>query len=1479
MVESEPTISPAETSPNGAVATMERADSEALDASQKVTDEQLQGLDPSVLDLMSNANAVLGGEQTIDEAFAEDADSEAEAKADETVVSNTTIPTPATHTLVPAAQTVPPAAPAPSAIASAAPSAPIKPAPAEPGPPSSESSDQDSDEVPVYSFTTVDDTHGREVRAHELAEKRLTAELNEGGKFKRFVKSIWQGNVARDQYIAKYAAQYRSEIDTAGNINLDDENAGFEQEALIKRFSSEYDEMIHTDAGERRAELASDSEFATRTKDLLGRYARGELNDESLVEERGRMLKELADSGNTDLLGEGKLQIDNLVQIARAVKGSFEHGKSLERMLEAMRFTTGEAKSGARTEVRYNAVERVAQRLSSTRLGALMSPEAVITAVGITTTLLHLGSRSATNAALKTIAPGLSGAIWAGVREGRRTKEERAQNARERAYGGTIGETDQRRLEMDRTNYDLATAASLTEELRSLTGENVDLSQREALEAVLASLSAIEARMKLADGHNIDLITYDDQTTVEAQRFDLDLARAEAKVALNQHLTDELRAELGISAEQPTNDLIEQRAQGTTETLTEMISERDKAFNKLRTKRMASAAVKGLIIGGTIGLAAQETMAAFDPSRAGLIEQLWHAKTGLINGEQHQTLLEGFVNGDHSTIHHMAESSFGPDQHIGQNGTLSMSADHHVNYDPTNHTLSFTDPTGHETIGNVPVGSDGSLSQSTQDMLAAKGFNVENLSHQVTDAPEVSTSTQTLSVEDYIHQHPDLTTHIKRDMWFDNNTPGKFDHNELGLHWGGSGVNQDGSFQMSVSSMTENGSFHGGTSVDWSQEAASGHLELAVSATSGTQTEVFMVPIGPDGSIHIAADNPAAHFFANENGHAVFNGKYAEVVQTLKTDDSGVEHVRPLATLVGHGNVNNIQETIQTVTPHSHMEFDYRITSPGYDTVQQNFTEMAPNIPIIPRRPMETLSRRELSYYYRGGEVLSSAEVRRRREETSPRLLDNPDADLVPGQELKWYHDLLVKKRGRRYVKDLEDTIDATPELRSISPDIKAIVQIPVNAAGNSEANGIYNLLTQAYGRQNPEALNQTMILLHVNWFDQYPAGGAQSPEAAQANIEKTIAEIERAKTDNPQLRIAVISTEWKREDVQSGVIGLVARKMYDVSLLALNRAAQTGQRGDNGDVVLIRNDADAKGVSVNYLSSYIGGLTADGEADILTGTTSFDSTKADRMPGLVAAANFMQTLDLLNATRGRHVHTGGANFGVKASTFAAVGGLGVGDDNGAGSDDVNVGRRIKSARDGVVSNKSRRSGERLSYAYTGYSSSTSSSKRRIARRISGRIETDSDREEELYVQGIPIVNTWNSEFGFDRGGYRSRDEGLAEDRVNESLRDDPEAVIEHIRLDMEGSINSMGSSLSAIDTALTLTFAGIDAESYKLTHDSRGFHLEFTPEGKKYLQNYLTRDPRGRFDSYKARKLRRLYGEAKPEAKRQPTHQQLFGI
>ena len=636
-----------------------------------------------------------------------------------------------------------------------------------------------------------------------------------------------------------------------------------------------------------------------------------------------------------------------------------------------------------------------------------------------------------------------------------------------------------------------------------------------------------------------------------------------------------------------------------------------------------------------------------------------------------------------------------------------------------------------------------------------------------------------------------------------------------------------------------------------------------------------MVPIGPDGAINIPANSPAGHFFANVNGHAQFTGAYAEVVQTTGVDAQGTVHMRPLATLVGEGGHNPVTDTITTTTTEHHAV--YSITTEGYDTTVANYTEAAPIIPIDSRRSLEAPISRRAEYYYQGGEALDRAEIRRRRQETSPRLLNDPEADLVPGEEFAWYRRTAEKKRGKEYVASIDEVIRRSPELTNLNTETKVIVQIPVNAAGTAESGGIYNLLTNVYGAQAKESLESTMIMLHVNWRDTYEGDDM----AIRENIARTRSEIARAKADRPDIRLAIIETEFNSEEVKGGIIGFVSRKMHDAVLFALDDARRNGRIENTDDVLLVRNDADPKGIASNYLRNYQRSFEETKETDIFTGVTTFDNTKASRLPGLVYAANFMQSLDLLNSSRHGSVHTGGANFGIRASTFAAVGGAGFDEVyTGAGSDDVMIGRRIKAAREGVLATS--RAGREF-YVRGGYKDQTTggkNKKRRVAQKISARIDTDSDRQESLYLRGIPIINSWNEENGFDEGGYQARDAGLGAQGVgSESLKTNPAALLSRIRNDMQASINVYNSTPGLVGSALAFAFMGAKDQGYMLTRRGSEVVLTFTPAGEEFLINHLTRDARGRFDSYGARKQRQLYGRVKPNAKRQSTRQSLISV
>lgn len=1343
----------------------------------------------------------------------------------------------------------------------------------------SEAFPQSTAAIEPLKLVVIDQSRDALDAARDQADERLSEELTEGGRMKRFVNGIWKGNVAKEFYRQKYIHSALDHIESTQNILTHETTLSVESrsraiDATIERFQTEHDEMIHGDAGERREVLEDDSEIATAFKDLIRRYAQGDLNETSLREERTRFMQAYREDHDETAFGKGLVTTDNMIGIARAVMGAVEHGESLDHVISSMQVITGEARSGVRTEAQYNKVDAVIDRLSKSKVGSFIGPEVVISAVTLAATAAKWGSHSVLGAALKTIAPGAGAGLWAGLRENKRVKDERSQHSREVARGKEFGDDAARRNDMEATRYESFSADEMTDRVRTAGDpELLQTGGNEALKAALDSLAEVQSRIDLSNQRNIDLISYTDAAAIGDERMALDLARAEVRVVLESRLTADVRAELGLDADASVHELVQTESSRYIELLDQDISSKDRAFKALKARRVAKAAAIGVAAGVVGGLLAQEFIAAVDPTRAGLFEQAWGAKNEVsADGLQHQTLLEGFAEGGDRVLHTDASNAF-DSYETGEHGlgSLSLSEDHSL-VENGDGTVNFVDPNGHATIENLAVGPDGTLPQDSLDQLKAAGMAVEDHSYD----KEISTATAVeVNGDQYVQNHLAETTRVERDLWYANDTPNVYDQNELKLHWGGQGGLIDGGYQLNTAGMTANGSWQGGESVDWNQAASNGNLFMSISATVDTQTETFMVPINPDGTINITAESPAGHFFSNENGHAQFTGAYAEVVQTTGVDAEGAVHVRPLATLVGEGGGGPIPDTITTTSTEHHSL--YTITTEGYDTTVENYTEAAPVLPVDSRRSLEAPIARRAERYYQGPEVLSSAEKAQRRGETSPRLLEDPNADLNPREELKWYRKALRKKRGREYVDSIDAVIRDTPELASIDSKTKVIVQVPVNAAGAAESGGIYSLLTGAYGGQESSALDKSLILLHVNWFDTYEGDDAHIRE----NIAKTRAEIARAKADRPDIKIAVIETEWKRDEVRSGVIGYVSRKMSDAALLALDAAQDDGRLESTDDVLLLRNDSDPKGIAQNYLKNYARSFTDDKEPDIFTGVTTFDNTKADRLPGLVFAANFMQSLELLASRHGK-VHTGGANFGVRASTFAAIGGTGFDEsDSGAGSDDVVIGRRIKSVRDGQFATS--RSGL-AAYIRGGYrdqrgSTEGSSSRRKIAKKISARIDTDSDRQEGLYLQGIPIIDSWNPEHEFDKDGYQPRDARLANTTSTESLKNDPLLVIDRIRNDMEQSILSYIESPAVVKSALEFAFMGIGSAGYTLVNRGGRPKLEFSEAGKEYLINHLSRDAEGRFDPYGSRKQRQLYGRVKKGAARQSDRQSLFAV
>lgn len=1322
-------------------------------------------------------------------------------------------------------------------------------------------SNVDNVEKPIK-LVIIDQSRDALDAARDKADARLAEELDGGNGFQRFLNGIWKGNIAKDYYRQKYISEARITIEVSQDVLVHEVSEDLRKRAIestIERFQGEYEELTHSAAGEKREVQENNSELTIGMKGLIGRYCKGELNNETLPEEKTRLLEAYREKYGKDKLGEGVVVVDNLMKVAQAVAGAVEHGESLDNVLNNLQVISGEARAGVRTEVRHNKIDKAIDNLSKSRVGSLLGPEVVATLATVATSIARVGSHSVVGAITKTILPGAAAGAWAGLRENRRMKDERAQHSREMAQGKEYDEGTKRRMEIENTRYDTISANDLTDHLRLIGAEDkMNEGGKDALQAAMDALAAIEARVQYSDEQKIDLISFTDSARVGDERLALDIARAELKVALESRLTNGIRQELQLDQSASLHEILNKQSEDYLEIIKGGISKKDECFKKLKAHNVAKAVAIGVISGVTLGLIAQEGMAAVDSTRVGLIEQLWDAhNTTMGGGVERQTVLNGLFSGDH--LDHTALVGNHVTHSFGTNSEMSISGGDKI-VDNSDGTFSIVDAKGSAVAENIAIGHDGQLSQESIDQLSKLGMTVEDKSF---DTNVVTIQSQEVSVGGYIQNHISETTHVSRDLWYDNDTSGVFDKNEIGLQWGGdNGVIGNG-YGLNINAMTPGGSYHDGQSVDWNEIAKNGNMKLAISASADTQTQVFMVDIGLDGHVSIPADSPAGHFFSNNGGHAEFHGAYAEVVQTIGADENGTEHIRSLATLVGDRSAESIVDKIPVEAVEHHAV---------YDIIQQ-YTEMAPVIPVESRKSLEAVkSRIERVNNYLGNEYLSRQEKILRRSETSPRLADNPNVNLIPAQEYAWYKKLLFKKRGEKYINEIENAISISPELSDLSPDLKTIIAIPVNAAGKSESENIYNVLTKGYGKQSVGSLKNNLMVLHVNWFDNYTEGDTTQRE----NIQKTRSEIERAKNDNPDLKIAVVETEWKRSDIQGGVIGYVASKLNDTILMALERATSGGKMDGSHDVLIMRNDADPVGVSVNYIANFQRDFGESPETDIFKGTTSFDNTKADRLPGFVFVSNFMQSMDLLSGSRRNAIHTGGANFGVRASTLAAIGSIGFDvEHTGAGSDDVNIGRRVKSARGNKTANTKEKVQDNTAYYQEPDSSGKKESRRIIAKRVFGaRIDTDSDRGEKMYEQGVPFANQWDREQGFDKNGYQPRNSGLG-GQMSESIIDNYDEMIERIRNDMERSINVMIErddngvmiNQNVVMTALRLAFPrsrirGGDGFELKDMGPDKKSEFIITPSGAKYLQSYFTRNSSGRKDLYGKRKMRQLYGQ-----------------
>ena len=1296
-------------------------------------------------------------------------------------------------------------------------------------------------------IAVVDQTHDVEAAAKDYAEARLRGEseaAREAGRIKGFLHRIWRGEngIATKYFFNKYVEEAKQRAEEEGLTALYTDSVELRNAAMgatIARFTSEYDESIHEVAGERRQELAEDSPFGLAVKKLIENYVGGDSKDwseEAFREAQSRIVRQLDQYGDgDDLIGEGKVRIDNIWQIAQAVKESVNHGESLDNVLQGMKIYTGESRSGVRTEAHQSKIDKTIERLQKSKIGSLVGPETISLGAAIATGIFRVGRGSLMRAAGVTGIPGLLGGVFAGMRENKRLKEERAIHAREVAQGQEF-EDKGRRAEIEKTRYETVAAKELIGSLEEFIDKE-DLSPEE-LQQCYESIVNAASRIYASDELQADFISYSSVTEVESERFELDVAIARAKVKLEGRLGDlpeALVADLGIDKDGTVDDAI-YKSTDVLYSLMDDRSKKDEAFKKLKRRRVAIAAATGAVTGFTIGLASQEALAFFDSGYDGLLENVL---TGEGGGDR-QTLLAGIFHGEgygYNTETIVSAGDYTSYDVGGSQGSINLPDNYQLTYNPDG-TTNIIDPNGNVFAENISFEADGSLSQASQELLQEKGAVVEDFSAVVSSQ---ESTVQDLSVDEYLdHHHSDLTN-ITRDFWYDNDTASVFDNNELGLHWGSQG--DDGSIRLSISNMTDYGSYHGFDSASWSDEAQGGTLKFAVSASIDSQDRVFMVDIAPDGSIDIPSNSPAANLFSvDEYGQVEFNGAYGEVVAIQDVDTDGITHVTPLATMEGNNSVSTISTTVEVLTDKNVPKF--QITPPPIELVA-NATPTVEGFggpAVVLRRPLENIARRRPGYYnqYRNG---YTEQRESQLEDISPRLRSDRNANLELGEETTRYKQWLAGTRGPEYVSQIEQGINNSKELQQAPGDVDFVVTIPVAAASESE--NIYNTLG-LLARQDSDDIEKSLILLNVNWLDE-----ARSDPEKAANILRTMAEIDRARKDFPHLRIATIEREYNRESVEKtgGVIGYVAQDLQSTALLWLQQQIESGKRPPSQDAIIQRYDADMRGMSKHAWRDIRRAFSKYPETDIFKGVTRLGVDQYEKYPGFGLVAEMEANMSAIR-TIGGFVGTGGANFGARASTVAAVNGIGdVRVYSGSGSDDMEVGARINTARAGRFTDSSNGG----HYNYSGNVSVNVN--RRVGRFVGGStVDTDAERFISRYMDGKFWQSVWSNEsgpgaFSDGAGGYSPRTSG-SHNRQNRSDKLSAK-MIKVLELNMSEELAIAGPE--ARHRLLSILFKDAPGAYTLEDADDGKVKFKFTKAGRKYIKRYLK--------SFGRRKHDQLYG------------------
>lgn len=1153
--------------------------------------------------------------------------------------------------------------------------------------------------------------------ARYRGENKLGEALNEHKGIRKVLDHIWKGGFMRSYYRQKYIQQAREEIKQTGSLmtEYDEKERRQYNGAVCDLFIDEV-ANIDTEHGDKRESLKNTNpELLKDISDLVKRYARGDIdNTEAANREFAELLKNAKQEGFDDknffisnidsVVIEARQRYEDMITIAQATCSRIDHEEALNSVMNGFDLVYGNNQMERRTPS-YNRVDRVVEKLKSTKVGCMVPTGTLALAAGAAASITEFMGKRAIGAAFVG-AFGVSGAISAGLQASTTFEQERARAFYDERYSREVDPNDKEREKMMKTVYEHHNAYDEAMNLDKLRkeaakiiedGGDVSAKAQEILQAVARCTTYL--RM---DKEGNSLLKYSSEMNAPEEQLMLLQQITRSKT----WLSDENGGNIENLEDQLENasDLM----QNVRDEIEKDLGDVDKLARRQKVAKIMRKSGKSLLVGAAFGFATQEIGALMNPDVQGIFEKDDGYATSLTAGRKLANWIRGDTTARHDDLlaHINITGENSSNLVNGQNSNMEF-----VKANDGTYTL-FRD--GKEVAKGIDWNAQtGKLTPESLKLLHAQGVDVSRTQdldfHYVTQVE--GTKMDQISLSDYYKQFGDEATKVRRSFWYDNDTS-VFDHNELACHDYVDPVTGARGF---ITRMTDSGSWHGDSAARFSELAKNGEIRLFISPTWDTQSEPFEVVgklVGDNQLAFVPEEGSICAQMFTENG---FIGRLGEVAQVLGTGDNGETLIAPLATATGsdfEGLIDTIVPTIEDVpTDGTVPEYLFSITDPELPW------RMPMIFPFMSDGAMKNSRRAEYVKHPRVRERLSSLyysynnPTEERPElgpdgrsvvkgEISPRITERKQLHL--GQEVSDYRERMRKAGESEYMDFIDKQIERSRELSNMDDSVKMVIMLPVWAHEDSDK--VYDAMS-LYAQQKGVDLSSFMILIdvndglkptdeHITDDEANNAGfltdeerafyGTRRPtkrELVERRMQRTFAEVDRARADFPGLKIATVSHAGRK----GGVVD-ASRVMADSVMLAIDKAVKEGHMSADNDILMVRNDVDVKHIDSHYIEGYQEAARKNPKTPIFTGTTWFNTNHQRRVPGLGAVTTIERMSNLFGALDGR-IHTAGGNFGYRASHFAAINGYGFAANgdllvSGAGADDLRAGQRLADAFD-----------------------------------------------------------------------------------------------------------------------------------------------------------------------------------------------------